>query len=83
MTNEPNCRQKRQKLGLSYPRSSCNECGSVIREGWECPYVTRDRKNLLAKCADELRAAKEENATLQVKLAGVERELEYSKHCGG
>lgn len=36
MINEPRCRQKRQAQGLPYPKSGCDICGSVLREGWRC-----------------------------------------------
>lgn len=35
-TTEPRCRQKRVALGLSYPKSGCDKCGSIIRPGWQC-----------------------------------------------
>lgn len=36
MTNEPLCREKRRALGLAYPRSGCDKCGSVIQANWKC-----------------------------------------------
>lgn len=32
----PTCRAKRILLGLAYPKSSCEKCGSVVRAGWRC-----------------------------------------------
>lgn len=37
---EPQCRQKRQALGLPYPKSNCEKCGSLIRAGWRCAEET-------------------------------------------
>jgi hypothetical protein len=34
--NDPQCRRKRMALNLSYPKSSCAKCGTVIRPGWRC-----------------------------------------------
>jgi hypothetical protein len=33
---EPRCRQKRQALGLAYPKTNCDKCGSIIRSDWRC-----------------------------------------------
>lgn len=33
---EPRCRKKREALGLAYPRSSCDECGTLLRHSWRC-----------------------------------------------
>lgn len=35
-SEEPKCRKQRQMLGLSYPKSNCDKCGSIIRPGWTC-----------------------------------------------
>jgi hypothetical protein len=34
--SEPQCRRARKEMGLSYPRSSCVKCGSLMRPGWRC-----------------------------------------------
>lgn len=36
MMSEPRCRNKRQAVGLPYPKSNCDQCGPVIRAGWRC-----------------------------------------------
>lgn len=36
MTVEPRCREKRRRLGLPYPRSSCDKCGTLIRPNFRC-----------------------------------------------
>jgi hypothetical protein len=30
------CRERRRQLGLSYPKSNCDECGSILSPGWIC-----------------------------------------------
>lgn len=36
MKAEPLCREQRRLMGLPYPRSSCPQCGFVLRPGWRC-----------------------------------------------
>jgi hypothetical protein len=54
MTTDPQCRLARIAQGLSYPRSSCAKCGSVIRAGWSCAEGLTDtlRGALMVKVAD-------------------------------
>lgn len=30
------CREKLRAAGLPYPKSNCEQCGSLIRPGWRC-----------------------------------------------
>lgn len=58
MATEPMCREKRRALGLPYPKSNCDVCGTLIRPGWRCAErgheagkpTDRDRAVALREC---------------------------------
>ena len=50
----PACRKKRQALGLTYPRSSCDKCGSLVRAGWKCAEETEDAAEKKASSSYQL-----------------------------
>jgi hypothetical protein len=33
---DPQCRNKRQQMGLPYSKSNCDKCGSTLVPGWQC-----------------------------------------------
>lgn len=35
-TTHPACRERQKALGMAYPRSSCEKCGTLLRPGWWC-----------------------------------------------
>ena len=64
MEADPQCRQKRIALGLPYPRSSCEKCGSLIRVGWKC---AEEAENLSRKPSLEDRVGALEERVTQIE----------------
>ena len=68
MSDEPSCRLQRIQLGLSYPKRSCQQCGTMEIAGWICDY---DRRSpvYIAKVEAENASLKAELEALQTQAA--------------